>query len=392
MKALVTITAALAMAACSGKPEPSAGPTRANASKTGRTVEMKKAAQSQVGVEVAPAAMASLTEYLNVTGTVQPVDSRVAHVYPIVRGRIQETFVRVGDRVRAEQELARFDNLEAGELGAQYQAAQAELRKLKIERQAAARRTERNRRLAELGAVPGKDFEASQAEEQSAAEAVEGQESALAGLLARLRRFGVKPDSSDPPIAVIPAPIAGIVIAVAAAPGEVIEAGRELFTIADLSTVWVQAEVYEKDLGQIRTGQTASVRLDTYGERQFTGKVTYIGDVLDPKTRTVKVRCEVANPQALLKLDMFATVNLPTVSQRRAVAVAESAVQQLNGKPIVFVQRSAEVFEARPVALGMRVNGLVEVASGLAAGELVATQGAFHLKSVLLEREIAEEE
>lgn len=392
MRALVTIAAALALAACSRKSEPSAEPKRETVSKKGRTVEMKKAAQVQVGVAVTRAALASLTEYLNVTGTVQPVDNRVAHVYPIARGRIEETLVRVGDRVREGQELARFDNLEAGELGAQYQSAQAELRKLRIERQAAAQRTERNKRLADLGAVPRKDLEASQAEEQSAAEAVQGQESVLAGLLARLRRFGVKPDSNGPPIAGIPAPIPGIVIAVSATPGEVIEAGKELFTIADISTVWVQAEVYEKDLGRIRTGQMAAVRVDTYGDRQFTGKVTYIGDVLDPKTRTVKVRCEVANQDALLKLDMFATINLPTVSQRQAVAVAESAVQQLNGKSIVFVQRSEEVFEPRPVALGMRVSGLVEIVSGLAAGELVATQGAFHLKSVLLEREIAEEE
>ena len=319
------------------------------------------------------------------------MDSRVAHVSPIARGRIQEVLVRAGDRVRAGQDLARFDNLEAGSLAAEYRAAEAGLRKLQIERQAAIRRAERNQRLTELGAAPRKDLEASQAEEQSAAEAIQAQESVLSGMLARLRRFGVKPDGSAP-IAAIPAPIGGIVIAVATAPGEVAEAGKELFTIADLSTVWVQAEVYEKDLGQIRTGQMASVRVDTYSDRQFTGKVTYIGDILDPKTRTVKVRCEVPNAQALLKLDMFAMVGLPTVSGRQDLAIAESAIQQLNGKPIVFVRRSEETFEARPVVLGLKARGLVEIVSGVSQGELVATQGAFHLKSVLLENEIQEVE
>ena len=392
MKILVTMAVALALAACSRKPEPTAEPKSENGPGPGRTVVVKKAAQAQVGIAVTRAATARLTEYLNVTGTVQPVDSRVARVYPIARGRIQETLVRVGDRVREGQELARFDNLEAGEIGAQYRSAQAELRKLVIERQAAATRKERNRRLAELGAAPRKDFETSQAEEQSATEAVQGQESVLAGLSDRLRRFGVRPDGNGPPIAAITAPISGIVIAVSAAPGEVIEAGKELFTIADLSTVWIQAEVYEKDLGRIRAGQTARIQVDTYGDRQFTGIVTYIGDVLDPKTRTIRVRCEVANPHGLLKLEMFAKIDLPTVAQRQALAVAESAVQQVNGKPIVFVQRSEEEFEARPVVLGMRVNGLVEIASGLAEGELVATQGAFQLKSVLLEKEVAEED
>jgi cobalt-zinc-cadmium efflux system membrane fusion protein len=392
MKGAILFAALLAITGCSRKAEPPAEPREQNAPESSRTVEMKKAAQAQVGVVVMPAAMTSLKEYLTVTGTVQPEDSRVAHVFPIARGRVEEILARVGDRVRAGQPLARFDNLEAGALIAEYRAAESELRKLRIERQAASQRTERNRRLVDLGAVPRKDYEASQAEEQSAAEAVQGQESVAAGMLARLRRFGVNPSGSGAPVAGIPAPISGIVIGVSVAPGEVIEAGKELFTIADISTVWVQAEVYEKDLGQIKTGQAAAVHVDTYGDRQFNGKVTYIGDVLDPKTRTVKVRCEIPNPQALLKLDMFATISLPTILERQAIAVAESAIQQVNGKPIVFVRRSEEVFEARPVELGMKVGGLVEVSSGVSTGDLVAAQGSFHLKSVLLEKEIKEEE
>jgi cobalt-zinc-cadmium efflux system membrane fusion protein len=393
MRTSSLIAIALLLASCSPqRQESSAGPEQTDASGNGRIVEMKKAAQAQVGLSAIAATVENLAEYLNVTGTVQPTDSRVARVRPLARGRIDEVLVRVGDRVRQGQPLARFDNVEAGGLAAEAQAAQAELRKMKVARQAAARQVERNRRLSELGAVARKDYEASLADEQAAAEAIEAQQSLVAGLLARLRRFGVSPDREGLPISDISAPISGIVIAVATAPGEVIEAEKELFTIADLSTVWVQAEVYEKDLGRLRTGQTAFVQVDTYGDRRFTGKVTYVADVVDPKTRTVKVRCEVPNSSALLKLDMFATINLPTVTQRRAVAVPESAIQQLNGRPIVFVRRSAETFEVRPVTLGMTANGLAEIASGIAAGEMVAVQGAFHLKSVLLESQIANEE
>jgi cobalt-zinc-cadmium efflux system membrane fusion protein len=392
MRTLAMIATALLLTSCSRKPESPVKPKVENGSKNGRVVEMTKAAQAQVGLSTKVAAVESLAEYLNVTGTVQPTDSRVAHIRPLVRGRIQDVLVRVGDRVRRGQPLAHFDNLEAGELASQYHAAQAELRKMKIALQSVARQRERNGRLSELGAVARKDYEVSQAEEQAAGEAMQAQQSLISGLLARLRRFGVSPERDGPPISSINAPISGIVIAVAIAPGEVIEAERELFTIADLSTVWVQAEVYEKDISRIRTGQTALVQVDTYAERRFAGKVTYVGDVVDPKTRTVKVRCEVPNGPALLKLDMFATVNLPTITQRRAVAILESAIQQFNGKPIVFVRRSEETFEVRPVTLGMTVSGLAEITSGIAAGEMVATQGAFHLKSVLLESQIAKEE
>ena len=90
------------------------------------------------------------------------------------------------------------------------------------------------------------------------------------------------------------------------------DAGKDVFTVADLDRVWVQAEVYEKDLGRIRSGQSAFIVVDTYPDRTFEGKVAYISDVLDPQTRTARVRCEVANPQMQLKTDMFANVELPT--------------------------------------------------------------------------------
>jgi cobalt-zinc-cadmium efflux system membrane fusion protein len=294
--------------------------------------------------------------------------------------------------VHRNQPLARYDNLEAGEIAAHYEAAQAELRKLKVAQQSAARQRDRNERLVELGAVAKKDFEASRADEQAAAEAVQAQQGVVSGLLARLRRFGAPPERGGAALIDLGAPVSGVVLAVDAAPGEIIEPEKELFTVADLSPVWVQAEVYEKDLGRIRTGQTAVFHVDTYGERQFTGKVAYIADVVDPKTRTVKVRCEVANASALLKLDMFASINLPTTGRRSALAVPESAIQRLNGRPIVFVRRTGEVFEVRGVVIGTTVNGLAEITSGLTAGEIVAVRGSFHLKSVLLETQIAKEE
>jgi cobalt-zinc-cadmium efflux system membrane fusion protein len=386
----------LLLAACSRAPEKPAEPAveaaSANGSARGRTISMTRVAQTQLSIATAPALVQEMAEYLNVTGTVQPVDSRVAHIRPLARGRVEEVLVRVGDRVRRGQVLARFDNLEAGELASAYRAAQAETRKLQVTRQAAARQAERNRKLVELGAAPRKDLEAAQAEEQAAAAALQAQESVMAGLAARLRRFGVDPAAPGPPLSDIAAPIAGIVTAVATAPGEVIDAEEELFTLADISTVWVQAEVFEKDLGRIRTGQSAFVEIDAYPDRWFTASVTYVGDVVDPKTRTVKVRCETPNPAALLKLDMFAGVRLPTPERRRGVAVPESALEQINGRRVVFVRAAGEQFEVRPVTVGMRVNGMAEIVSGLNAGETVVSQGSFHLKSMLLESQIAKEE
>jgi len=117
--------------------------------------------------------------------------------------------------------------------------------------------------------------------------------------------------------------------------------------VADISRVWVQAEVYEKDLGRIQLGQSAMIHVDTYPDEPFAGKVTYISDVLDPQTRTAKIRCEVPNSKVLLKLDMFAIVQLPTTFSRQTLAVPVGAIQQLDGKTVVFVRRGATQFETR---------------------------------------------
>jgi cobalt-zinc-cadmium efflux system membrane fusion protein len=352
-------------------------------------VVMQVEAQKRVGLEVAPVKLTQLSEYLQVVGTVQPVSSRVSPVRPLARGRLLEVLVKVGDRVGSGQPLARFDNIEASELVAQLASAQAELHKLKIQVGALSRQTERNRRLAEIGAAPRKDYEQSRAEQQALEESLRSQESVIAGLGARLSRFGAAEGS--PAATIIRSPFAGVVTKVQAAPGEVVSGEAELFTVADLSQVWVQAEVYEQDLGRVQVGQTARITVDTYPDQPFTGRVTYISDLLDPQTRTAKVRCEVPNRAARLKLDMFASVQLPTTFSRRALAVPAGAVQQVEGKDVIFVRKAATQFEAREVKTGKLINGLREITAGLREGEAVAVQAAFHLKSILASKGLGEE-
>jgi len=223
-------------------------------------------------------------------------------------------------------------------------------------------------------------------------ESIRSQESVIAGILSRLRRFGALPGNPhDPVVTTVAAPFSGVVIAVTAAPGEVVDSGTELCKVADLAEVWVQAEVYEKDLGRVRVGQEAVITVDTYPEEAFRGKVTFISDVLDPGTRTAKVRCEVPNRSMRLKLDMFATVQVPTTFSRQAIAVTAGAVQQLDGKNVLFIRRAPTQFEKREVGIGKLINGLMEITAGLQPNEPVVVQGAFHLKSILAGAELGEE-
>jgi cobalt-zinc-cadmium efflux system membrane fusion protein len=353
---------------------------------------MTTQAQQHVGLRTERVGFRDLQEYLHVVGTVQPIDTRIGQIRPLARGRVQQILVRVGDRVKAGQALATFDNIEAGELLAQYQGALSELQRLRTQQASAARVAERERQLSEIGAVAQKNAELSGAEAQSAQESVHVQESVVAGLVSRLRRFGVEQVNVTRPSTVIRAPFDGVVIKAQTAPGDVFDADRELFSIADLSHVWVQAEVYEQDLGRVQVGQPAIITVDTYPGEKFEGKVTYIGDILDPRTRTARVRCEVANPEVRLKLDMFAAIELPTHFTKRALVVSSSALQDVNGNTMVFVRKTATTFEMRAVKTGKSLDDVTEIESGLHEGEPVVSIGSFHLKSVALSGQIGEEE
>ena len=181
-----------------------------------------------------------------------------------------------------------------------------------------------------------------------------------------------------------------MVIEVQVSPGAVVDPGMELFSIGDISEVWIQAEVYEKDLGRIRIGQSALISVDTYPDEKFSGRVTYISDTLDPKTRTAKVRCVVPNQDLRLKLEMFALVDVPTTFSRKALAVPTAAIQQIAGKNIVFVRESEQKFQVREVQVGEVAGGQTEILAGLAEKEPIVIQGAYHLKSVRMNKELAE--
>lgn len=361
---------------------------------TDDVVKLSPEIQQRLGVVVTTATEAPFAVPLQVTGSVQPIDSQVAHVRPLARGRVQQVLVKVGDRVTRGQELAAFDNMEAGELATQYEAARAELARLRLQVATATRQAERSRKLVEIGAVPQKEYEAALGEQQQLEESVRAQESTVAGMEARLRRYGLNIQTAADRSAVttIRSPFAGVVTRVTAAPGDVVNASSELFAIADISRVYVQAQVYEKDVSRVHRGQAATMTVDAYPDERFTGRVAVIGDTVDPQTRTVAVRCEVANPKGLLKLDMFATVDLPTEATRPGLAVPSDAIQTIEGKRVVFIRSGESEFLVRPVEIGRVAGALTEVTSGVKAGEAVVTRGAFQVKSTLLSKELGEKE
>ena len=315
-----------------------------------------------------------------------------------------------GELVRSESELAQCEaqlarakelykdqivsrqDLESAEAESKRDSGDVEVTRAKI-RQAEARvgiaETYLNREEKVLGGnlLTSKELQAAKAELRAA-------ELDLSAAADAIRVLGASPGGSGDTIA-ISSPIGGRVVTRSVNLGEMADPSSTLFTIMNLSDVWVEANVYEKDLARIRKGQAAEIRVNTYPERAFSGKVTYIGDVLDPDSRTSKIRCVVQNSSGLLKPEMFATVNIVTGKRGGAILISKEAVLDDAGKKVVFTpcldcpedQKEGRsvcgAYDKREVELGAVHDGTVEVLSGIEAGEEVVTAGAYQLKTAI---------
>ncbi|HEV3490255.1 MAG TPA: efflux RND transporter periplasmic adaptor subunit [Reyranella sp.] len=190
--------------------------------------------------------------------------------------------------------------------------------------------------------------------------------------LEKLRR-GERPSRT---ISVL-SPVAGTVVEKMAVEGMRYQPGETLFRIVDTSTMWVLAEVYEQDLAFVKVGDMAKVTVNTWPDRSFPGRVTFIYPSVGKESRTAKLRIEVANPDGLLRADMAATVEIEAPIAGRWVAVPDSAVIDSGKRQIVLVERGEGRYEPRPVKLGARVPGYVQVLDGLKPGERVVTSATF---------------
>jgi cobalt-zinc-cadmium efflux system membrane fusion protein len=173
-------------------------------------------------------------------------------------------------------------------------------------------------------------------------------------------------------------PIAGTVIERNATVGASVGTDANLFKIIDLSRVWIDANVFEKDLARVRMGQEVKVNLPALPGSTYTGRVILIDSVVDPETRTIKVRTEVANPDSRLKPDMFANVEIVTDLNRSAISIPQTAVLNDGGKTVVFVAEG-NGYQKREVHTGIQNGDRLEIVEGLSAGEKVVVKGNYLL-------------
>ena len=344
-----------------------------------------------------------LQTFLETTGVVSPDESRLAHIRPLSRGIIEEVYVRRGDRVREGQPLTDYDNIELGELVGEHLGQLAQLQNAVAQLEVRKKFLERGEQLLEVQAIAQKEVELREAEYKNAQAMVNSQQAELAKIHEKLHRYGLSDQdieqlSSQDDFGghrtashkTLRAPFSGVIIGYDIAEGELVGPDRELLTLVDVSLVWVLADVYEKDLGLIRTGQPVQVVTSAYPDRVFKGELTYISDVLERETRTARVRCVVPNPDGALKLEMFVSVKIPSTRRTVAVAVPESAIQNVDGQEVIFIAEEPGHFHKTVVQTGLSADGWIAI-DGLDEGTAVVTQGSFYLKSALSSESIGTE-
>jgi cobalt-zinc-cadmium efflux system membrane fusion protein len=312
------------------------------------------------------------------TGIIQANAYRTTPVVSLVGGIVRRVDVELGKEVKRGQTIAVVFSEELATAQSRYLTALAQLEEHH-------KHHRREAQLVEIGAASREEFEQATTQLRTAESEVAAQRQKLLLLGLTPQRIDQLSTSSQISSEVnLPSPASGTVVSRSANPGEVIAADKEIARVADLSSVWVIGQVYEKDLGRVRVGSGATITNDAYPGRVFRGRIAYVDPSLDQATRTAQVRIELANPGQALKIGMYVSVAFAALAGAPATTpvVPKDAVQNINNQPVVFVAtEDPNGFVLRPVRLGPESNGRYPVLEGLSIGERIVTEGSFLLRA-----------
>ena len=323
-------------------------------------------------VKVEPAHTERLAGVIEVVGEIAVDPDRVASIASPIAGRLESVKLELGAAVNKGDVVAVVLAPELGHARADSVAKRAQA-------SAARANADRQADLRAHGIASEKDTAAATAQ----ADTLDAEARAADGLLSALGT-GRDVDVASSRLT-LRAPRAGRVIRRDANLGQPVEPMHVLGTIADLSEVWFQARVFERELARARIGTSVEIRLDAYPDQSLTGAISYIDAQLDPSTRSAIARVVLPNPDGALRLGMFGRARLAADSTApEVVVVPRAAVTDLDGRATVFVRTNDTTFQRREVVLGTQAGDRIAISSGLHVGEPVVTDGAFTLRSIVL--------
>jgi cobalt-zinc-cadmium efflux system membrane fusion protein len=384
-------------------------------------IHIDEAAQALIKLATEKVAVGDMPTVINAPATISADMNRSAKVGSKVKGRTIRVFVNPGDFVKAGQHLVLISSSEVGDARSNLiqakarmelahanlerqrkQESQVEILQAKSRMELAEKVLERQKRLYENKIAARKDVESAQAEyERAKAEyefvkninyqrEVQVREAEFASARAEYEKakqallvMGVKPDEfhyEDSSHYLIYAPLSGTIVERKVNVGELVDENKDLFSIMDLSRVWIFADIYENLLSRVKLGQAVRLQVLPYPDQSFQGRISYISPVIDPHTRTIKIRADVENKSLLLKPEMFGEAQIITGMAKNVISIPKTAVLDEEGQRAVFV-KVGDGFLKRVIEVGTKFGGRVEVLKGLSAEDQVVTSGAYQLKA-----------
>lgn len=328
------------------------------------------------------------------TGKILVSEDRMAAIGPVHEGRLVRLYAGQGSVVRKGQKLADLQSADLDEAEADYLKAVADSenahRTSEAELRLAQQTYDRTKMLYEKTIAAGKALQSAEHDLQlakaTADNSIASTKAALTSARHRLLILGltegdIKALATKPDFAAVfslTSPISGIVVERNATVGATVGSDANVFKIVDVSSVWIDANVFEKDLARVKLGQPVNVSVTAFPGTVFTGKVILVSTVMDPETRSLKVRTEVPNRDARLKPDMFANVEIITDVNRTSISIPQTALLNDGGQSVVFVA-AGSAFEKRTVTTGIQSDDRIEITAGLKAGDKVVTKGNYLL-------------
>jgi cobalt-zinc-cadmium efflux system membrane fusion protein len=344
------------------------------------TLAIDSASEAARHIKLVPAQRLKSTGKIAATATVEADADAVAQITTRIPARVVKLMVSQGETVKAGEPLAILSSVELGE-------AKAEYLKTRSLEAIAAQNLKREKDLYARQISALKDVLAAEAAHDTALAEYEAAREKLTLLIPLYQLAHLKWSGNSAPLSEFPltSPIAGTLVRRDLVLGSAVASDRPLMTVVNLDKVWVNTNIYESDLAAIKLGDGAVIRVEAYPEDSFEGRVFYIGDEVDRRTRTVLARIEVANDDRLLKPGMFAHAIIQSRgASREAIVVPESAVFDFQGGKIVFIAAGPNRYLARSVEIGSETGNGIEIQGGLKEGEPVVANGGLALKGLLI--------
>ncbi|HLP17606.1 MAG TPA: efflux RND transporter periplasmic adaptor subunit [Bacteroidota bacterium] len=350
-------------------------------------VRLTRSGMSDIGLTVYTVTRKPLTGGLTIPATIVPNQDLEARIGSLVPGRVHQVFVKAGDMVSAGQVMMTVEGLDVGAIKAGFLKARAAFEYTKTA-------YERQKKLFDENVGSQKAMLESKAEYDKARAEYTAEDRRIhsVGFTDEDVLNGKKADEHVAGTLPIKSQISGVVVERNVVVGQFVDPMTNAFRVINTRSVWIDGQIYEKDMAKINRTSAATFTTSTYPHEVFHGRVLNIGQTVDEHSRTITVRGEFDNPQGKLKSNMFGDLTISLGIQSEALMVPEESVVRENGGAYVFVQTTDTTFIKRTIVAGTAVGTMIEIREGVKEGERVASAGVFSLKSELKKEEIAGDE